>query len=97
MTPVRLALLLSVILLGGCERADLSDLERFVAETRAQAKGKVEPLPDIPPPPVHQYQPNGLRDPFQPPRARLMAARPRGEAGAGPRPDQDRPREPPEH
>ncbi len=89
----RLWPILLLLLLGGCERADLSDLERFVIDTKAQSQGKVEPLPEIPPPPVYRYQASGLRDPFQPHRARLQAARPQT-GGNGVHPDLDRPREP---
>jgi len=89
----RLWPLLLLLLLGGCERADLSDLERFVIDTKAQSKGKVEPLPEIPPPPVYHYQASGLRDPFQPHRARLQALRPQT-GGNGVHPDLERPREP---
>lgn len=89
----RLWPILLLLLLGGCERADLSDLERFVIETKAQSKGQVEPLPEIPPAPVYHYQASGLRDPFQPHRARLQTARPQS-GGNGIHPDLERPREP---
>ncbi len=84
-----------LLVLGGCERADLSDLERFVIETKAQSKGKVEPLPEIPPPPVYHYQASGLRDPFQPHHARLQSLRPQSDNGdSGVHPDLNRLPEP---
>ncbi len=96
MNASRLLALLMVLALSGCERADVSDLEKFIVEARTQAKGRVEPLPEIPAPETYRYQPEGLRDPFQPPRARLQAATPALPAaqGAGIHPDADRAREP---
>ncbi len=96
MTMRALPVLLVPLILAGCERADVSDLEAFIVQARTQAKGQVEPLPAIPTPETYHYRPEGLRDPFQPPRARLQAATPTRLDGGTPdlHPDADRVREP---
>ena len=59
-----------VLILGlgltACENYDMSDLNKFVAETQLKYIGKVEPLPVITPYESYTYQPDGKRDPFQP-------------------------------
>lgn len=51
--------------LGGCSSAD-SDLQRFIAETKKEPGGRVEPLPEVRPYQSFQYSAASLRSPFLP-------------------------------
>jgi type IV pilus assembly protein PilP len=68
-----------------CSSAD-DDLTRFISETKKQAGGHVESLPEVKPYQSFAYSAATLRSPFLP-------ASPGGAAGAGVRPDSKRNRE----
>jgi len=44
---------------------DMSDLERFIDETKTKHIGKVEPLPEFPPYQTFEYAATDIRDPFR--------------------------------
>ena len=78
---------LTCVLAGGllaCSSAD-DDLARFIAETKKQSGGRVEPLPEVKPYQSFTYAAATMRSPFLP-------ASPGGSA-AGVRPDSKRNRE----
>lgn len=50
--------------LAGCSSTNYSDLEEFVATTKASKRGKVEPLPEVQPYETFAYAAQDLRDPF---------------------------------
>ena len=80
--------LLACALAGGllaCSSAD-DELSRFISETKKQAGGRVEPLPEVKPYQSFAYAAATMRSPFLP-------ASPGGAAGAGVRPDSKRNRE----
>jgi len=92
MSPRRPALLLVALataLLGGCER-DMSDLERFVQQTKQKHSGFVKPLPEFEPYRSFAYEPEKLRDPFVVERSIEQAIA----QSSGPRPDANRRKEP---
>jgi type IV pilus assembly protein PilP len=74
--------------LAACSGRD-SDLQRFISETRQQAGGKVDPLPELKPYETFVYSAQVIRSPFFPGGAGG------GSAAGGPsvRPDQRRNRE----
>jgi len=83
-----LRILLGCTLMSGlfaCSSAD-DELERFVADTKRQSGGRVEPLPEVKPYQSFVYSATTLRSPFLP-------ASPGGAAGGGVRPDSKRNRE----
>jgi len=53
-----------VLLLAGCGRVGMDDLQAFVEEVRARPPGKVEPLPELKPYEAFVYQAFELRSPF---------------------------------
>ena len=75
--------------LAGCD-SDLSDLERFVAETKSKHQGRVDPLPDFAQYESFAYTEQDLRDPFKPHVEVSASAAP---ASSGPRPSDNRRRE----
>lgn len=77
----RLLILSMVLGLAGCGGSGLEDLEQFVADSGAEMRGKVEPLPDMKLPEQFAYNAFELPDPFKP--RKLKAD------GAGIRPDQE--------
>lgn len=86
----RLALLPLLALLGagalaGCSSAD-SELDRFIAETKKEPGGRVEPLPEVKPYETFAYSAATLRSPFIPGPAG-------GASASGLRPDSKRNRE----
>jgi type IV pilus assembly protein PilP len=83
-----LAIIAVVAGLAGCSGRD-SDLRRFIDETRQQAGGKVDPLPELKPYETFVYSAQSVRSPFFPGGAGG------GGAAGGPsvRPDQRRNRE----
>ena len=86
------AALLALGALGGCG-GDMSDLERFIEQTKGKHQGKVDPLPEFPPYATFAYDAFDVRDPF---RAQTdLAASPVAEQReyAGPRPEASRRRE----
>ena len=52
-------------LLIGCSESDMSDLQKFVAETKSKYVGQVEPLPVITPYESYSYEAFVKRDPFR--------------------------------
>ena len=79
--------------LSGCG-GDMSDLERFIEETKGKHSVKVDPLPEFPPYRTFAYAADDGRDPFRPQTD--LAASPVAEQGeyTGPRPEASRRREP---
>lgn len=86
MKPLCLVLV-TVALLAGCGGGQ-SDLMTYIDEVKARPGSRIEPLPQIKPYETFAYGAADLRSPFMPDR-------PGGRAGAsaGPRPDQQRPKE----
>ncbi|PPD33428.1 MAG: pilus assembly protein PilP [Methylomonas sp.] len=52
--------------LTGCGGDDVSDLSRFIQEVKARPKAAIQPLPEKKIVESFVFQPEGLRDPFQP-------------------------------
>lgn len=87
-TLSRLAfLLLAALALGGCTRGT-SDLRDWIAQQKARKGAPIPPLPVIQTFETFTYADQDLRDPFGPGAAEQQAAT------SGPRPDQNRPRQP---
>ncbi len=80
----------SLLLLSGCVSNDMSDLQAFVKKTKATYKGKVEALPEFTTTPPYAYNAQDIRDPFKPVVDIEVFSGPY----RGPRPDENRPREP---
>lgn len=80
----------SILILSGCVSSDMGDLEGFVKKTKATYKGKVKPLPEFKHQPPYAYAARDIRDPFKPVVDIEVATGPY----RGPRPDENRPREP---
>src|SRR5687768_18481299 len=70
--------------LSGCSSKD-DELDQFIADTKKEPGGRVEPLPELKPYESYAYESAGLRSPFMPGGAAGSAA--------GPRPDNRRNRE----
>jgi type IV pilus assembly protein PilP len=86
---VRALLVLSaVVALGGC--SGQSDLHDWVAQEKAKKGILIQPLPVIKTFETFQYNDQGRRDPFSPSTAELQ---PSG-SNAGPRPDENRAKQP---
>jgi type IV pilus assembly protein PilP len=60
------ALMLSILFMSSCAENNMSDLRKFIADTKLKYPGKVEALPAITPYASYQYESEGRRDPFQP-------------------------------
>jgi type IV pilus assembly protein PilP len=87
MIPQRAALALAALctlIIAGCSGRD-AELDAFIAATKKEPGGRVEPLPEIKPYDSYAYSSSNMRSPFVPGG--------RGGAAAGPRPDQERNRE----
>lgn len=88
--PCRILILLmvtaAVLLSTGCSRS-MSDLEAYIAETKARPGGRIEPLPEISTYDTFAYEPGDARSPFVPDTPASTRA------GDGVRPDADRRRE----
>jgi len=79
-------LLLVTVVLAGCGGGQ-SDLLKYIDQVKARPGGRIDPLPQIEPYKVFNYEASTLRSPFVPDR-------PAGRAGAsGPRPEAARPKE----
>ncbi|MGB0964626.1 MAG: pilus assembly protein PilP [Litorivicinus sp.] len=62
---VRTVMVVATLMLGGCASdAQLSDLERFVAQVKARPGGEIEPVPTFENYEPFVYQANALRSPF---------------------------------
>ena len=83
-----LLLLTSLLVLGGCTRGT-SDLHRWVAQEKAKKGAPLPPLPVIKTFESFEYKDQALRDPFAPSPNENA-----NKASSGPRPDQNRPRQP---
>ncbi|MCW8931170.1 MAG: pilus assembly protein PilP [Gammaproteobacteria bacterium] len=80
----------SLFALSGCVTNDMSDLQAYVQKTKATYKGKVESLPEFTTHPPYAYDAQDIRDPFKPVVDIEVFSGPY----RGPRPDENRPREP---
>jgi type IV pilus assembly protein PilP len=69
------ALALAALLLVGCGR-DIRDLQAYVAEVKMRKPPGIEPLPEIKPYEMFEYQAEHLRNPFDP---SAIAGQPTGE------------------
>lgn len=83
------ALIALSISLASCGGGEFADLKQFVEQSGKDAKGRVEPIPEIKPYEPFQYVAYDLPDPFKP---RKIA--PAKGAGGGLEPDLNRRREP---
>lgn len=83
------ALLTAAIMLSGCSE-DMSDLRRYVEETKGKYQGSVAPLPQFEPYHNHVYSVFNYRAPFDKPVAQDQEAT----ANDGPLPDVQRRKEP---
>lgn len=54
----------AILLLTGCSR-DITDLQEFIAQTRAKHLGSVQPLPQFKPYNNFIYSASDIRDPFE--------------------------------
>ncbi len=54
-----------VALLGGCSGGQ-TDLDKWIAETKAKPGGRIEPLPEVKPYETFTYTAGNLRSPFTP-------------------------------
>src|SRR5688500_16480629 len=70
--------------LSGCTSKD-DELEQFIADTKKEPGGRVEPLPELKPYESYAYESSSIRSPFVPGGS--------GSSGPGPRPDSRRNRE----
>ena len=52
-------------MLGGCSSKD-SELDQFIAETKKEPGGRVEPLPELKPYESYAYESASIRSPFMP-------------------------------
>jgi type IV pilus assembly protein PilP len=82
----RLASLVIVFGLAGCNGGEMDDLRRFVDETGKDSQGKIEPLPEVKVYEPFTYNAFDLPDPFKP---RKLTS-----SGGGMEPDFARPKEP---
>jgi len=73
---------------------DMSDLERFIDETKNKHHGKVDPLPEFPPYQTFSYAALDLRDPFRPQTDLNSGTVADVSEYSGPRPETTRRREP---
>ena len=88
---LRVAAVFGVVLaLTGCTRG-MSDLRDWVAQEKAKKGAPIPPLPVIRTFETFKYDDQGQRDPFSPSTAE---AQPASTATAGPRPDENRPKQP---
>jgi len=83
------AILGVALVLGGCTRG-MSDLRDWVAQEKAKKGAPIPPLPVIKTFETFQYNDQDQRDPFSPSTAELQ---PSG-SNAGPRPDENRAKQP---
>jgi type IV pilus assembly protein PilP len=82
------------LVLSACTSYDTSDLERFVEETRAAQKGRIDPLPQFKPFATYSYGSGALRDPFAPWQDESQKTRVTKAPGQGLQPDFNRRKEP---
>lgn len=66
--PIKLsALLTGMLLLAGCSSGDYSDLDKFMADTRAKPQGVINPVPIFKPYKAFRYNAAAKRSPFEVP------------------------------
>ncbi len=91
--PVRWGLGVWVmLLLAGCQ-GDMSDLQKFVADTKALEGAPIEPVPPIESYPPFLYAAQAERDPFLPQEQPRAEAQTQPKPGGVNAPDETRPRE----
>lgn len=78
-----------LLLLAGCTRG-MSDLRDWVAQEKTKKGAPIPPLPVIKTFETFQYNDQDKRDPFSPSTAEMQPSA----SASGPRPDQDRPKQP---
>jgi type IV pilus assembly protein PilP len=88
--PRRLAVGALCLALGGCGDDGLEEVREFVKNAHADKKPRVEPLPEIKTHENFAYNAQTLPDPFASFNLKSRVAK----AGAGPRPDPNRRKEP---
>ncbi len=81
----------AILTLSGCVTNEMSDLEAYVKKTKATYKGHVDPLPEFKHQPPYAYAARDIRDPF---KAVVDIEVVSGPSTKGPRPDENRSREP---
>lgn len=87
---LRLFVVLAALLaLGGCTKGT-ADLHQWVAAQKARKPSPLPPLPVIKTFETFLYKDQGMRDPFAPSVSESHSS----QAQAGPRPDQNRPKQP---
>ena len=59
------ALMLTASALSGCSSKD-DELEQFIADTKKEPGGRVEPLPELKPYESYSYESTSMRSPFMP-------------------------------
>ena len=84
-----LPVLAALLVLAGCTRGT-SDLRDWVDQEKHKKGAPIPPLPVIKTFETFQYNDQGRRDPFSPSTAELQ----QGNANSGPRPDENRSKEP---
>jgi type IV pilus assembly protein PilP len=84
-----LLVLAAALVLGGCTRG-MSDLRDWVDQEKHKKGAPIPPLPVIKTFETFQYNDQDRRDPFSPSTAELQ----QGAASTGPRPDENRAKEP---
>lgn len=83
-----LLMLATLLLLTGCGRG-MGDLQQWVAQEKAKSGARLDTPPDIKHFETFEYVPDDRRDPFAPGFDEEETS-----ADSGPRPDENRPREP---
>jgi len=89
----RLLVVSAVASLTACG-GDMSDLNRFIAETKTKHHGKVDPLPEFPPYETFAYTADQYRDPFRAQTDLSVGVVAEQQQYDGPRPEATRRREP---
>ena len=84
-------LLTQALLLTACVNKEMNDLQAYVSKTKATYKGHVEPLPEFKSQPPYSYAAQDVRDPF---KAVVDIEEFTAGPYRGPKPDENRPREP---
>jgi type IV pilus assembly protein PilP len=87
-STVRVLALAAAVPLGGC-MSGMGELQDYVVEVKSRPAPPLEPLPVMRQFETFEYAAQDLRDPFSDPRTDESSG-----AGAGPRPDPDRRKEP---
>ena len=89
-----LIVLFATLALVGCSGGDgFSDLDQFMAETKAKPRGKVEPLPEFKAYQSFTYSAANRRDPFTPPMDVVLSAVIEDKPANSVKPNFDRPKE----